>query len=136
MSTSTENISIAIAYFNRLPQTKFTLDRLLRFGFQGVIVIADDHSETDQCAEILVSQYADLIIKVVYPTKMHNPAYVYNTAFAKCTKENVIIQNPECVWVHDIGQYVANHLKDNGYLVFGCLNGSEEDCSKFNELQT
>ena len=47
MSTSTENISIAIAYFNRLPQTKFTLDRLLRFGFQGEIVIADDHSETD-----------------------------------------------------------------------------------------
>ncbi len=128
----TENISIAAAYLNRLKQTQFTLERLVKFDFKGEIVIADDHSVPEQSARLLIDLFPSLDIKVVTPIQnVVNPAHAYNTAFANCTRDTVIIQNPECVWVQDIGAFVSAYLNENDYFVFACLNGSKEDSERF-----
>lgn len=128
------DISIAISYVNRVPQLRYTLSRLHEFEFTGEIVISDDFSEPNQSASQMVGLFPSLDIKVVYPQKnVMNPAHSYNNALSSCTKQIVIIQNPECVWVGDIAEYVADNLTENQYFSFACLNATEEETKSFNE---
>lgn len=131
---NTSKISIVMAYFNRLQQFEFTLKRLVHFNFKGEIVVADDFSADDQKVDILKEKYKELDIKVVKPRlKTMSPSHTFNCAIKEAKNEIIIITNPECAWVHDIGSYVSSNLKKKDYMVFGCLNATEDETKKIQE---
>ena len=118
----TSDISIAMGYKNRTEQLTFTLKTMSYYNFKGEIVISDDFSSDNEKAANLIPSFPDLNIKVVYPDKDYlNPCYNYNNALLNCSNDNIIIQNPECSWVHNIGEDVCSHLKDGDYLVYDCF---------------
>lgn len=131
---NSSNISIAIAYHNRLPQLSFTLKRLQSLFFKGEIIIADDFSYPDQSAEKVCENFPKLDIKIVYPKqKTMNPSNAYNTAFRHCTKDIVFIQNAECAWVHNLAEYVLENLRQGDYLVFSCKALSEAETASLSD---
>jgi len=131
---STENISIVMAYFNRLPQFEFTLKKLISFNFKGEIIVADDFSDSEQKASILKDKYTELNIRVITPKlKTMTPSHKLNCAIREAKNEIVIITNPECVWVQNVGEYICSHLREKEYMVFGCLSATEEETNTFNE---
>lgn len=133
---SGKNISIAMAYHNRLGQLEFTFKRLRDFKFEGEIVVCDDFSLDSESAEILSAQFQDLNIKVVSPKfKALNPAHAFNCAFASCSKDIIIIQNPECCWVDDISTYCESQLHEGQYVAFGCLWVDREESKNLGSLR-
>jgi len=116
------NVSIALAYHNRLKQTNRTLCELQALGFCGQIVICDDFSSQNESAELLKLMFPMLDIKIVTPhEKKINPCFAYNTALRHCDRDFVIIQNPECCWVGDVAEYVTKYLQEGAYIAFACL---------------
>lgn len=117
------NISVAMAYINRLPQLRYTLSTFELFKFDGEVVICDDFSASAEDPRSLISEFPSLNIRVVTPPrKAQNPCVAYNTALSACTGDAVIIQNPECCWVGDIAAACRARLRDSVYLAFGCLS--------------
>lgn len=117
-----KNISIAMAYHNRLSQLGFTLSRLRHFNFEGEIVVCDDFSVESQNASLLSAQFQDLDIKVISPNfKAINPAHAFNVALQNCSKDIIILQNPECCWVGDVATFCESQLQQGQYVAFGCL---------------
>lgn len=116
------NISIAMAYHHRPKQLQFTLKRLQDFAFEGEIVICDDFSREDYCESQVFKDFPNLDIKCVKPTeKRVGPSHAFNCALKMCTKDIIIIQNPECCWVGNIAEFCISHLKKGEYIAFGCI---------------
>ena len=124
---SFSDMSVAMAYINRVPQLRYTLKTFRFFGFDGEIVICDDFSEQDQRAGILIPEFPDLNIKIVdSPRNVINPCVAYNKAFSECSGDYIIIQNPECCWVDNIAQYVRENLSTGKYIPFNCFPLTKE----------
>lgn len=112
-----------MTYKDRLPQLLHTLNTISQFGFLGEIIICDDFSEESQKANIAIPKFQNLDIKVVYPSKKYNnPCMAYNEAFRNCSKDIIILQNPECCWMGNIAKYVQEHIAPKKYITFACLS--------------
>lgn len=134
-SVQGSKLSIAIAYYNRLPLLNNTLRQLDNFNFKGEIVIADDFSSEGQEAHLLLERFPQLDIHIVTPKQNHfNPSNAYNTAFAACTGDVIIIQNAESLWTQDISE-IAKSIQDKEYIVFGCLGATKEETQYLHESQ-
>jgi hypothetical protein len=128
----TENISVAMAYKDRLAQLAYTLKTFAFYEFKGEIVICDDFSCDSQKPELLLTQFPQLDIKIVHQSKkFNNPCMAYNAAFSKCNRDILIIQNPECCWIGNIALYAQTHLTDKQYLSFACLSIPEKESEIF-----
>lgn len=112
-----------MAYKDRLPQLLHTLTTISQFEFLGEIVICDDFSDESQNAKLVISKFPNLDIKVVCPSKKYNnPCMAYNQAIQSCSKEIIILQNPECCWMGDISKSVQEHIGHKKYITFACLS--------------
>jgi len=112
-------ISIVTAYYNRYYQFTKTLDSISKSLYKNFEVIAiDDCSAESDRLEYLQTQYPFLrVYRLDYKNKWYiNPCIPFNLGISKATGDIVILQNPECLHVHDILSYVANNISDNNYL--------------------
>ena len=120
------DVSVAMAYLNRLPQLRYTLTTMRRFGFTGEVVICDDFSAPGHDPRGLAAEFPEMDIRVVSPEiECLNPAHAFNCALKACSRGITIIQNPECCWAENIAQRCIERLTDTNYLSFGCVRFKE-----------
>lgn len=120
------NVSVAMAYLNRLTQLRYTLKTMRGFSFTGEVVICDDMSRPEHDPRCLISEFPEMTIRVVSPEKKYiNPAHAFNCALKACTREITVLQNPECCWTVDIARRCQDRLSDSKYLSFGCVRFKE-----------
>lgn len=120
-------ISIVMAYYNRLPQLKYSLKTFERSQNKNFeIVIVDDFSSNDHALIDIPSLYPSLSIKIIRMQDLSNkkyyvgPSIPYNVGFKNSSGDKIIIQNPECCHVGDVISFVENNLNDKCYLSFHC----------------
>jgi GT2 family glycosyltransferase len=112
-------ISIVTAYYNRKPQFIQTLKSISKSLHKGFEVIAvDDCSDEDDRIEDLIDVFPFLkVIRLEKENKWYmNPCVPFNIGIAEATGDIIILQNPECLHVHDILSYISNNISDNNYL--------------------
>ena len=130
------DISIVAGYYNRKSQLKNTLDyfeaNYKNYNYETIIV--DDNSTKEHQLDELVLNYSFPIkyIKISSEEKGDriNPCIVYNTGIKQAEGKRVIIQNPECIHVGNILNYVMMNLDYNDYIAFSCYNCSSHDLTQ------
>ena len=120
-------ISIVMAYYNRLPQLRYTLKSIEFSKEKDIeIIIVDDFSDTDNSLDTINNEYPYLNIRVIKMSDIVdnknycNPCVPYNVGFRTSRGDKIVIQNPECSHQGDVLEYVNSHLTDQIYLTFHC----------------
>ena len=133
-------ISIVMAYYNRRKLLLNTLYSITKTQYKDdlEIIIVDDGSSDSHKIDDLEKIFPKLDTKVVVinPNKKWwiNPCIPYNIGFNLATGDSIIIQNPECLHMHDIISYVSNNLINNTYLAFGSYAIGAQKTSMINEV--
>lgn len=118
-------ISIVVAYHNRKPQFKLTLESIKQQGRDDVEVIAvDDRSRPEGRIEDLRAEFNFLRVIRLDSTEFRNPCLSYNIGFKEVSGDVVIIQNPECVHAGNIIATTEKLISDDNYLSFGVYSAS------------
>ena len=120
-------ISIVMSYYNRLSQLRYTLKTIARSRVKDVeIVIVDDFSLPEEDPQCLITEYADLDIRIIHmrdqvaKKNYCNPCVPYNVGLRASRGDLVVIQNPECCHMGDVLAHVADNLKPAHYLSYHC----------------
>lgn len=137
-------ISIVMAYYNRLPQLKYTLKTFEKSSFKDFeIVIVDDYSSIMHSIDKLPREFPSLNFKIIKMQDVNKkktyvgPSIPYNIGFKESKGDKIIIQNPECCHMGDVIAYTENNLKDDTYLSFHCFASGKrelENLHKTNHL--
>jgi len=127
-------ISIVMAYYNRLPQLRYTLktiEKSLSKNFE--IVIVDDYSSKEHSIDSIPSEFPSLNFKIIKMQNLNSkknyvgPSVPYNVGFRASKGDKIIIQNPECCHMRDVISYTDTHLADNVYLSFHCFASGKRE---------
>jgi glycosyltransferase involved in cell wall biosynthesis len=134
--TSTPELSIVMAYFNRFEQTVFTLMTIEKSEYEKYeIIIVDDGSTENKNVSDLLSSFKNISLTLITLTPEYkkeknykNPCIAYNLGFQAARGSKIIIQNPECCHTFDIMKRAGELINNEDYLVFTCFAmRSEED---------
>ena len=127
-------ISIVMAYYNRLPQLRYTLKTIEKSASKNFeIVIVDDYSSEEHSIDTISLEFKSLNFKII---KMQNinskktyvgPSIPYNVGFRESQGDKIIIQNPECCHMGDVIDYTDNNLSDDLYLSFHCFASGKRE---------
>jgi GT2 family glycosyltransferase len=112
-------ISIVTAYYNRKALFYETLLSMTRSKYKDIELIAvDDGSSPEHRLEDLVEEFPFLkIIRLEKENKWYvNPCVAYNIGFAQAKGDIIVIQNPECLHVHDVLTYINENVNDSNYI--------------------
>jgi GT2 family glycosyltransferase len=126
-------ISIVTAYYNRKKLFYRTLQSIATSVYPNFEVIAvDDASKEYGRLEDLTEEFPFLkVIRVETKDKWYmNSCIPYNMGIAKATGDIIILQNPECLHIHDILTYVANNLDDSNYITMSAYSINERTTEK------
>lgn len=123
-----------MAYYNRMPQLRYTLKTIQQSTVKNIeIVIADDFSDADQRLHNLPGEFPDLKFVLLDMRELHgakkwcNPCVPYNQALRASSGDLIVIQNPECCHQGDVLAYVQQHLAQGTYLSFHTYGCTKED---------
>ena len=125
-------ISIVTTYYNRRKVFENTLKTIKKSTIKDFeFIVVDDASDPSQRLESLKSQYPFLkIIRIEPDDKWYvNPCVPFNIGLREAKGEKIILQNPECLHVHDILSYVDENLDDSMYITFSTY-GLDEKTNK------
>jgi predicted glycosyltransferase involved in capsule biosynthesis len=130
-----QKISIVTAYHNRRRQFIQTLKSISKTQHDNYQVIAvDDHSKKEEEIIDLVDQFSFLkVVELKGPKWYTNPCVPFNIGINQTFYNDtdiVILQNPECVHVHDILMHTEQNLSDNLYLTFAAYNINKSNTEK------
>jgi glycosyltransferase involved in cell wall biosynthesis len=123
-----------MAYYNRLPQLRYTLktiEKSLSKNFE--IVIVDDYSSKEHSIDSIPSEFPSLNFKIIKMQNLNSkknyvgPSIPYNVGFRASKGDKIIIQNPECCHMRDVISYADTHLADNVYLSFHCFASGKRE---------
>lgn len=130
-------ISIVMAYYNRLPQLKYTLSTIRQSRIKDYeVVIVDDYSAKEHSILGINKLFPEINFQII---SMHNlratknyvnPCIPYNIGFRKSKGNKIIIQNPECCHIGDVLAHVDNFLTNDNYLSFHCFALGKREVSK------
>jgi len=127
-------ISIVMAYYNRLPQLRFTLQTITNSAYKDVeVVIVDDFSDADNSLDSIPTEFPQLQFNIIRMRERVakkdycNPCVPYNVGLRASRGDMIVIQNPECCHMGDILSYVAENLTDENYLSFHCWACTKQD---------
>jgi glycosyltransferase involved in cell wall biosynthesis len=126
-------ISIVTAYYNRRDSLIRTLKVMEKSSFKDFeFIIIDDGSDWRQRIEDVAEQFSFVRLKRIEPKdKTHiNPCIPFNMGFSMARGDIIIIQNPECLHVGDVIDYVSKNSIENQYLVFSCYSLSDATTQK------
>lgn len=112
-------ISIVTAYYNRKILFRKTLESISKSEYHNFEVIAvDDGSDDNERIEDLSKEFIFLkVIRISKQDKNHsNPCIPFNIGIKEVKGDIIILQNPECLHVHDILSYVSANINESNYL--------------------
>lgn len=112
-------ISIVTAYYNRRKLFIETLKSIYRSSYKDFEIIAvDDASTPEERIEDLMEVYPELkVIRVKEEGKWYkNSCIPYNIGIKKAIGDIILLQNPECLHVHDILSYMVENVNDSNYI--------------------
>lgn len=116
-------ISIVMAYYNRRALFIKTLESITNTKYNDLEIVVVDDASTQSISD-LPSMFPTLNMRVIQIDKKDkwwvNPCIPNNIGFGVAFGDVIIIQNPECLHMGDIINYVAENITDNKYIVFGC----------------
>lgn len=122
-------ISIVSAYYNRKPQFYRTLKSISKSEFKDFeYVVVDDGSSTEHRLEDLVNEFPFLrVIRVEPKDKWYvNPCIPFNKGIFETKGNIILLQNPECLHVHDVLKYVNENIDDTKYLTISAYAINEK----------
>jgi GT2 family glycosyltransferase len=110
-------ISLIVAYYNRKDLFIETLKSIARTACKDYEVIAvDDMSDNEERIEDLREQFPFLRVYRMKKKICGNSCMAYNLGIAKAQGDIIILQNPECLHVHDVFSYMENHVDNTNYV--------------------
>lgn len=136
--------SVVMGYYNRKSQVIRTLDRFKEtYGpsagagsdkYNYEVIIVDDNSSPEHTLDDIVANY-DFPIRYIKISKEEkggriNPCSVYNKGFRAAKGRVVVIQNPECIHVGNLFEYLKHNLGDNDYKAFSCYNCTSNELTQ------
>lgn len=123
-----------MAYYNRLPQLRYTLKTFEKSNFKDFeVVIVDDYSADIHSLDQLPKEYPSLNFQIIKMKELSDkktyvsPSVPYNVGFRKSKGDKIIIQNPECCHMGDVISYTQQHLNDGTYLSFHCFASGKRE---------
>lgn len=129
------DFSIVMGYYNRKSQIINTLNNFQQnyIGYKFEVIIVDDNSSPEHRLDDLLPTYSFPIKHIVITEDEKgdriNPCITYNRGIRVAEGKYLIIQNPECMHVGNILQYVENNLTENQYIAFSCFNVNNAELS-------
>jgi len=112
-------ISIVASYYNRKELFYETLLSITRSKFKDIeLIVVDDCSSLQHRLENFLEEFPFLkIIRLEKEKKWYtNPCIPFNIGI-KASKGNIIVlQNPECLHVHDVLSYINESVNDSNYV--------------------
>lgn len=112
-------ISIVIGYVNRKRLFYETLKSIAKTKYDDFEVIAvDDCSLPEERIEDFLKEFSFLkIIRLEPENKWYvNTCIPYNIGIRAAIGDIIILQNAECLHVHDVITYLANNVNDTNYI--------------------
>ena len=129
-------ISIVMAYHNRRQLLYTTLQTIAKSKHSDVeVIVVDDASKEEERVESLCLEFPFLqVLRIEEPKRHVNPCIPYNKAIANATGDIIIIQNPECLHVHDILAHAAQHINDDLIISYSAYAIDAESTSVIQEF--
>jgi len=112
-------ISIVTAYHNRKELFYQTLKSIEKSQFKDIELIAvDDCSSSEHRLEPYLDEFPFLkIIRLEQKDKWYiNPCVPFNKGISKANGDIIVLQNPECLHVHDVLTYISENINDENYI--------------------
>jgi GT2 family glycosyltransferase len=112
-------ISIVTAYYNRKKQFIETLKSIKKSCYKDFeFIVVDDGSTPENRLENLVGEFPFMkIIRVEPKDKWYvNPCVPFNVGIRAAKGEILVLQNPECLHIHDVLTYIGDNIDDTKYL--------------------
>ena len=122
-------ISIVTAYYNRKKQFYETLKSIANSKFKNFeLIVVDDCSLPEHRLEEYLKEFSFLkIIRIEKENKWHiNSCVPYNIGIREAVGDIIILQNPECLHVHDVLTYVNENIDDSKYITISTYALDEE----------
>ena len=119
-------ISIVMAYCNRKRQLAYTLLSIQKSKFKDIeIIIVDDCSNEEnrigEFTQIMPFKLMPITIIRLNPKDRWyiNPCIPFNIGIKQAKGKIIVLQNPECLHVHDNLSYIAENVNDSNYISLG-----------------
>lgn len=112
-------ISIVTGYYNRKELFYQTLKSITKSQFKDIELIAvDDGSDQEHRIEDLQNEFPFLkIIRLEKENKWYiNPCITFNVGLREAVGDIIVLQNPECLHVHDVLTYFNDNIDDTKYI--------------------
>lgn len=122
-------ISIVMSYYNRRKQAYNTLKSIEQSKFKDFeVILVDDGSSPEHRFEELQDQFPYLrIIRIEPEDKWYtNPCVPFNIGIKEAKGEIIVLQNPECMHVHDVLEYINNNIDDSKYISISAYSLNEK----------
>lgn len=135
-------ISIVSGYYNRKELFHRTLKSIAKSEYKDIEFIAvDDGSSPEHRIEGLQSEFPFLKVKRVEKgNKWYiNPCVPFNMGLRAAQGDIIVLQNPECLHVHDVLKYLSENLDDTKYIslsAYGLDPASTEALPQYCENNT
>jgi len=126
-------ISIITSYFNRKQQFHLTLKSIAMSKFKDIeFIVVDDGSLPEHRLEDLLPEFSFMkIIRVEPKDKWYvNPSVPFNIGIRAAKGEIIVLQNPECLHVHDILSYFSKNVNDSNYIAISTYAMDEATSKK------
>jgi glycosyltransferase involved in cell wall biosynthesis len=121
-------ISIVTAYYNRKKQFYQTLKSIAKSKFtEFELIVVDDCSLPEHRLEEYLNEFSFLnIIRLEKENRWYiNPCVPFNIGIREAIGDIIILQNPECLHVHDILTYVNENINDSNYITISAYSVDE-----------
>jgi len=112
-------ISIVMAYYNRKKLFYETLKSINRSAYKDIeVIVVDDASCEEDRVEDLMGLFSFLrVIRIENKDKWYyNSCVPFNIGISQSKGNIIILQNPECLHVHDVLSYIAKEVNDSNYV--------------------
>jgi len=118
-------ISIVMAYYNRRKLLTETLKSIERSEYKDYEIIVVDDASDERIDDL---EFPSLRVLRIEPKDKwyHNSCIPFNIGFKEAKGDVVLIQNPECLHVHDVLRYVADNITDRNYLSISAYSMDED----------
>jgi glycosyltransferase involved in cell wall biosynthesis len=112
-------ISIVAGYYNRKKLFYLTLKSIVKSNLKDIEFIAvDDGSSPEERIESFLDEFPFLkIIRLEKQNKWYiNPCVTFNIGLREAKGNIIVMQNPECLHVHDVLSYLNEYVNDTNYI--------------------
>lgn len=127
-------ISIVTAYYNRKKLFYRTLMSIDKSAYRDFEVIAvDDASSPHERIKDLAGIFPFLkVIEINKKDKWYfNSCIPFNLGIAESSGDVIVLQNPECLHVHDVLSYITKNINNSNYISISAYSINKELTENF-----